>query len=109
MSILNQRFYTFTVKVLYNPTHATRHAYTRFFDHARRICCIYNKFPEITNDILHYHGIFILQKNFFRYRLRLKGYHLFLKPVNDKDGWITYMKKNACLYSRKLLKSKCII
>lgn len=42
----------------------------------------------------HYHGILYLQKGFFRKRIMIKGYHIKLKELQDRDGWVKYIHKD---------------
>lgn len=42
----------------------------------------------------HYHGILYLEKGFYRKRILVKGFHIKLKEVTDKSGWIRYIHKD---------------
>lgn len=44
---------------------------------------------------LHYHGIILIKKGFWRKLLVSPGYHLKLVEVFDKKGWIKYIHKDV--------------
>lgn len=43
----------------------------------------------------HYHGIIYLPKGFFRKRIIVKGFHLKLEELYNREGWIRYIHKDV--------------
>lgn len=44
---------------------------------------------------LHYHGIIYVKKGFFRKRIMMKGYHVKLEEIYNKEGWVKYIHKDV--------------
>jgi len=51
----------------------------------------------------HYHGIFYLDKGFYRKRLIIKGFHIKLEQIYDKAGWIKYIHKDCEFHTLELM------
>lgn len=47
-----------------------------------------------SHNKLHYHGVMIIKKGFYRKRLECQGYHLKLEEIYDMDGWFRYITKD---------------
>ncbi len=94
--------YAFSIKAtgkdLINTTKVT---YDPFFKIIKRLVVMKCCYPETANGILHYHGIIMLNKNFYRKRLYLDGFSLKLKEIFDEKGWITYITKDLNKLDKK--------
>ncbi len=89
----------FTVKVLSRPKGATYDRYRRFFDNlfaCVEVICYCGE--DDSRGILHYHGAIKVKKSFLLKKLRIKGYHLYLKPVYNFKDWSAYCFKNNIFY-----------
>ena len=101
--------YAFTVKKLRSPYGAKKEDYNKFFDHLTRYVHIENKYYEITNNILHYHGIINIDNDLYRKRLITRGYHLYMTKIRDEQNWIRYCTKRKETYSDELLREKGLL
>lgn len=55
---------------------------------------------------IHYHGIVILPKNLLRLKLRMKGYHIYLKEIYNKEVWIKYINKSKRIIEENYIKTE---
>lgn len=88
--------YAYTVKALGLVT-ITPEDYKKFFDRLSNfgIEIEYKVGETGKQKKFHYHGILYLEKGFFRKKLCLQGYHLKLKPIYNKKGWLRYIHKDV--------------
>lgn len=93
---INYTSFAYTVKVLRKPKDATEETYETWFKHAiDSHAIIISRFPEVTSGILHYHGILMLSKNYFRRRLIVHGFHMKLDKLYNKKRWLKYCCKQC--------------
>ncbi len=99
--------YAFTVKVLKSPKDATELRYESFFKVLFSLSDVLCYCGELdTKGVLHYHGVIRIKKNFYRNSLRVKGFHIYLKPIFNIVGWVNYCYKNEILHCWENLKKK---
>ncbi len=101
--------YAFTVKKLKSPYGAKKEDYKKFFDHLSRYVNIEKKYFEITNNILHYHGIITIDNKLYRKRLITRGYRLYMTKIRDEKGWLQYCTKGKDSYTDEMLRSKGLL
>jgi len=89
-------YYAFTVKKLGSHiSEITEKSYEPFFKKLYKFGKEVFKMAELDpHGRLHYHGIIWLKRNFFRKKLRTKGFHWCLRSVWDMSSWIVYCYKN---------------
>ncbi len=91
--------YAFTVKVTqqHTPADVNEKSYTAFFDllRARGIRVILKQSEYDSKGFLHFHGIIEMKNNFYRKKIRSKGFHLYLKEIYDLEGWVRYVLKDT--------------
>ncbi len=96
----HHQLYCFTVKVTHNLKKANEGSYKKFFYNlfakAEVICYCAEYSPK---EVLHYHGSIKVPKNYYINKLRVSGYHLYLKKCNNFKNWTDYCFKNNLLYS----------
>lgn len=96
MDIDRSRFvaYAYTVKALGTNLDAN---YTPFFDKLSKfsIKVEYKISERDSKGKIHYHGILYLEKGFFRKRICCNGFHIKLKEVTSREGWIKYIHKDV--------------
>ncbi len=88
--------FAYTVKALGANDVTTGH-YHPFFDRLNKLS-IEVEYKVSERDKLgkvHYHGIMYLPKGFYRKRLMINGFHIKLREITDKAGWITYIHKDC--------------
>lgn len=97
MEILKSQFiaFAYTVKKL-GTTEVASADYDPFFDKLNSYSIkVEYKVPEAdSKGKLHYHGIIYLKKGFFRKRIMVKGFHVKLVELYNRDGWIKYISKD---------------
>lgn len=87
--------FAYTVKALGNQT-AAKESYDEVFRKFVSNGTVEYKVAELDpQGKLHYHGILVLPKNFYRKRLVTKGIHLKLVEVFNKAGWLRYIHKDV--------------
>ncbi len=86
-------YYAYTVKILRSPKQATSNDYNVFFKHLAEYSTLWEKHCEITNDVIHYHGVIAVHPYLYRKKLRMKNFHLYLKRIYDWQGWVNYCCK----------------
>lgn len=84
--------WAFTVK----DVRADSTDYSPFFTRAEQFGCeIECKYKELdSKGKVHYHGIMLIPKGFFRKRLMQQGIHLKLDELYDRAGWMKYITKD---------------
>ncbi len=98
------RLWAFTVKVLSRKEIVDEKSYEPFFKVLYQLSEVVTMCGEVdSKGILHYHGVIRLADNFYRKNLRVKGYHLYLKRINNLLGWIKYCLKNSDSYKKNPL------
>lgn len=90
----NKLAFAYTVKTL-GPATVTPTDYTPFFERLKKFSIeIEYKISETDKSgKLHYHGILYLSKGFYRKKLCMKGFHVKLDQIYNKQGWIKYIHK----------------
>lgn len=75
----------------------TEETYKPFFDTLKRykIKCEYKVAEYDKKNRLHYHGIIYLRKGFYRKKICVKGLHVKLKEIYNKEGWEDYIHKDC--------------
>ncbi len=91
--------YAFTVKVTqqHSPSDVNSSNYDTFFKNLRNrgITIVLSQSEYDPKGFLHYHGIIECKRNFYRKKLRIAGYHLYLKEIDDLQGWVAYCLKDV--------------
>lgn len=96
ISTSNMIAFAYTVKALGAFDIATS-AYEPFFNRLDKLG-IQVEYKVSENDSLgklHFHGIMYLPKGFYRKRIMVNGFHIKLKEVTNKTGWIKYIHKDC--------------
>lgn len=94
------RYFAFTVSVLKKKflNEITHLNYERFFKNLyARVKCVDFCCAEMVigkPKSLHYHGCYSVNKGFKHNKLRVMGYHLYIRPINNLSGWKMYCYKN---------------
>lgn len=90
--------FAFTVKkVVGKPETVTKADYDHYIT---TICKLGAKLEHINYEFdkqgnrLHFHAIISLPKNYYRKKLLMKGYSVDFKVLNDKAGWLAYIRKD---------------
>lgn len=94
----DHRAFAYTVKDNRGRTSdVTEQTYDPFFDQLKhyRIKCEYKVAEYDKKNRLHYHGIIYLKKGFFRKKICVKGLHVKLVEIYNKDGWEKYIHKDC--------------
>lgn len=86
--------FAYTVKSLGNDLDAD---YKPFFDKLERFKVpIEYRVPERdSKGKLHYHGIIYLRKGFYRKKISCQGFHIRLREITDRAGWLRYIHKDV--------------
>ncbi len=95
--------FAFTIKKLGSVSSATEESYKQFFQRLRN-CGIEAKYKFAETDSkgkLHYHGLILMNKNFYRNRLRIRGFSTFFKKITDEEGWFQYCTKQIQFLDKK--------
>lgn len=92
----------FTAKKLSNPLSVTKE------DYLNDVISVWQKIPDIhlqepfyeldSKGQLHIHGIITVKKHFYKKRLRINDYHIYIKDIYDIDQWISYISKQQKLH-----------
>lgn len=88
--------FAYTIKIL-GTRDVTTADYDPFFTRLNKLS-INVEYKVSEKDKLgkvHYHGIMYLSKGFYRKRIMINGYHIKLKEVTDKEGWLRYIHKDC--------------
>lgn len=69
--------------------------YQPWFDKVDKLGCrVVTKCAEHdSKSRLHYHGVILIKKGFFRKRLMMPGLHVKLVEIYDREGWDLYCNK----------------
>lgn len=91
--------FAYTVKTL-GATVTSTSAYDTFFNKLAKLNIeIEYKVSELDSlGKLHYHGIMYLPKGFYRKRIMSNGYHVKLREVTNRAGWLTYIHKDCAFH-----------
>lgn len=88
--------FAYTIKALGASDIAASH-YDPFFNRLSKLS-IQLEYKVSEKDKLgkiHFHGIMYLPKGFYRKRLCMNGFHMKLREITDKSGWIRYIHKDC--------------
>lgn len=53
----------------------------------------FHRFEKDSDDLLHLHGSFLARKNLYLKKYRKKGWHIWIVPIWDNNGWTGYSSK----------------
>lgn len=89
----------FTIKKLKDPKNATVKDYIE-------VLCKWLKldvdiqageYERDSTNVLHIHGIIVVKKNFYKRRLQVEGYHVYIRDIYDKTSWLRYINKTKLI------------
>lgn len=94
--------YCFTVKKLGPVQGVTKSTYFPIWNKWKDLNVnIKFKYSELDSEKkLHYHGLILLPKNYYRKRLMLRGYHTYFKKCYDEKNWLRYSTNSFRNYDK---------
>ncbi len=88
--------YCFTIKKLGANKQVNEKSYNKFWrllkDEGAQLEYFFAEYDS--KGKLHYHGLILLRKHYYRKRLYPYGYSLLIRKCTDANGWYTYCTKD---------------